>query len=99
ATTFSVTAAWSARTYQWRKDGVNFSDGWNVSGATTATLTINPAGSGDTTSGIHGYDCVVSGTCSPAATSTRVNLTVTTSPSITTQPASATRCVGGSATF
>ena len=37
---FSVTAAGSDVTYQWYKDGVALSDGGNISGATTATLTI-----------------------------------------------------------
>jgi len=45
---FSVTATGQPTLlYQWRKNGVNISNGGTVSGATTATLTINPAAAGD----------------------------------------------------
>ena len=36
---FSVTATGCSLTYQWQKNGVNLSNGGNISGATTATLT------------------------------------------------------------
>src|SRR5262249_36054857 len=52
--TFSVVAAGGGTlTYQWRKDGND------VSGATSASLTINPVGAGDAGS----YDVVVSNGC------------------------------------
>ena len=46
--------------YQWRRNGVNLSDGGSISGATSATLTINPAALSDNGSA---FDCVVSNTC------------------------------------
>lgn len=67
-----MTATGTGLTYQWRKNGVNLVDGGNISGATTATLTISPAGMGNSGS----YDCVVSGACAPSATSTAASLTV-----------------------
>ncbi len=58
---FSVTATGSPTlSYQWRKNTVNLVDGGSVSGATTATLTFNPADLGDNGSVI---DCVVSNGC------------------------------------
>jgi len=57
---FSVTASGTpVLSYQWRKDAVDLSDGGNISGATTATLTIDPAGAGDDGS----YDVVVTNAC------------------------------------
>lgn len=45
---FSVTATGAATlTYQWFKDGQPLADGGSISGATTATLTINPAQASD----------------------------------------------------
>ncbi len=53
---FSVSATGQPTlTYRWRKDGSPLSNGGEVSGATTDTLTINPAGSGDPGT----YDVVV----------------------------------------
>lgn len=45
--------------YQWRKDVAPLSDGGNISGALTATLTIDPAAGVESGS----YDVVVSNTC------------------------------------
>src|SRR5262249_46266904 len=44
---FSVTANGSVTAYQWRKGGINLANGGNITGATSAMLTINPAGSAD----------------------------------------------------
>jgi hypothetical protein len=82
---FSVTATGAGLTYQWRKGGVDLVNGGNISGATTATLTVNPAATVDAGS----YDVVVSGTCPPSKTSTAATLTVTRIPttgSLTTTP-------------
>src|SRR3989442_4456945 len=38
---FSVTATGTGLTYQWRKNGTNSVNGGSVSGATSATFTIN----------------------------------------------------------
>ena len=63
---FTVVAVGGGLTYQWRANGVNLVNGGNISGATSNTLVINPVAADSAAS----YDCVVSGTCSPAATST-----------------------------
>ena len=47
---FSVNVSGTGVTYQWRKGNVNLINGGNISGATTATLTINPATISDTSS-------------------------------------------------
>jgi hypothetical protein len=45
--TLSVAATGNGLTYQWRKDGVNLSNGGSVSGAQSATLTISPFSADD----------------------------------------------------
>ncbi len=74
--TLSVAASAGQFTYQWRKNGVGLSDIGNISGSATPTLTISPVGAGDAASAANGYDVVISGSCPPAATSTRVALTI-----------------------
>src|SRR5262249_22516925 len=69
-------------TYQWRRAGVPLSDGGEVSGATTSTLTISPVGAGD----IGSYDVVVTNACG-SATSTAASLTSDGAPAISTPPA------------
>ncbi|MDR3678342.1 MAG: gliding motility-associated C-terminal domain-containing protein [Flavipsychrobacter sp.] len=65
------------------------------SGVGTTTLTISGA-----TTAMSGYlyQLVVSGTCTPAVTTTPATLTVTPSTVITTNPASQTICAGGNNT-
>lgn len=70
--TYTVTATGSGLNYQWRHAGTNLLNGGGITGATLSTLTINPVA----TSHAGTYDCVVSGTCSPAATSDPVVLAV-----------------------
>jgi autotransporter-associated beta strand protein len=74
--TLSVTPSTGEFTYQWRKNGVGLTDGGNISGSSTPTLTISPATAADAAAAGSGYDVVISGTCPPAATSTRVALTI-----------------------
>jgi hypothetical protein len=81
---FSVVAA-NAVGYQWRKDSVN------INGATAATYSIPAA----TASDVASYEVVVTGTCG-TLTSSPVSLTVNTTTSITTQPASQTKTIGQS---
>ena len=89
--TISVTATGTGLTYQWRKAGVNLTNTGVVSGSSTATLTLtNP-----TNSAAASYDCVVSGTCSPAVTSNAVTVSVNDALSgLTISPTSATICNG-----
>ena len=74
---FSVTATGAGLTYQWQvntgSDWEDVSDGGVYTNATTSTLTITNAPIGYNA---YQYRCVVSGTCSPAATSNSVTLTV-----------------------
>ena len=74
--TLSVTASAGQFTYQWRKNGVSLTDGGNISGSTTPNLVISPVGAGDAAGTVDGYDVVISGSCPPPATSTRVALTI-----------------------
>ncbi len=57
--------------YQWRKDGVPLSDGGPISGATTATLTIDPVAFTDAGS----YDVLVTDSCG-STTSNAATLSV-----------------------
>ena len=91
---FTVTASGSP-TYQWRKGTTNLTNGGTVSGATTPTLTINPAGTGDAAAN---YNCVVTNPCGSAASNSAA-LTVTTGAAVTGQPGDQTVCAGGSASF
>jgi subtilisin-like proprotein convertase family protein len=83
---YSVTATGAGITYQWRKNGVNMVNGGNVSGATSATLTLTNVSAADAAT----YTVVVSGTCPPAVTSSGAVLQIGTQPTITTQPLAAT---------
>jgi hypothetical protein len=85
---FSVTAAGSNLSYQWRKGGVN------ITNANAATYTINTIVAGDAGN----YDVVVTGSCGNATSGTAV-LTINAATAITTNPASQTVCAGGNVTF
>jgi alpha-tubulin suppressor-like RCC1 family protein len=79
---FSVTS-WGAavsRSYQWRKGGVNLSNGPTGNGSTysgvnLATLQINNVAARDAVSAYSGFDCVVGNACGSPMTSSRVGLT------------------------
>ncbi|MEI6823054.1 MAG: ice-binding family protein, partial [Bacteroidota bacterium] len=58
---FSVLASGAGLTYQWRRGTVNLNNEGNISGATSATLTINPVNVSDTS---FNYNVVVTGACS-----------------------------------
>ncbi|MPM30376.1 hypothetical protein SDC9_76924 [bioreactor metagenome] len=71
--TLTVVAVGSGLSYQWRKDGINLSDGGNISGSTTATLQITNVSPSDYGT----YTCVVTGSCG-SATSNGAVLTILT---------------------
>jgi hypothetical protein len=100
STSLTVLASGTSLSYQWQEyNGTAWSDinnGGIYSGATTATLSLSSV-----TASMNNYQyrCVVSGTCSPAATSTAATLTVNTAPVVTSSPANATACDAGNASF
>ena len=92
---FSVVAAGSSLTYQWRLGAVNLSNGGTISGATTANLAISSIVAGD--AGNYTCDITAAG-CGVPITTTVSALTVNSSASITTQPiATQTLCTGNAA--
>jgi hypothetical protein len=93
---FSANATGSALTYQWRKGNVDLTDGGNISGATSPTLTINPVSASDASPN---YNVVITGTCSPDATSLNIGLVVNAGFSITAEPTNQEACVGNAAVF
>ena len=93
---FSVAAAGTGLTYQWRKGNINITNAGNTSGATSATLVINPVNASNAATN---YNVVITGTCAPATTSGNVSLAVNAAPSITTPPTDETLCAGSSASF
>lgn len=99
---FSVTAS-NATSYQWQENtGSGFSNitnGGIYSGATTSTFNITGA-----TVSMNGYlyRCVVTGNCSPTATSNSATLTVNagcTDPDVPTISGTTTICKGNSTTL
>jgi hypothetical protein len=95
---FNVLATGTGLSYQWRKGNTNLTDGGTISGATTATLTINPTVSGDAASD---YNVIITGAapCTPL-TSNNATLVVNQAVSIITQAlATQTLCSGGTATL
>jgi hypothetical protein len=82
---FTVVAAGSGTlTYQWQKNGTPLANGGNVSGASSATLTLsNVQENVDEAS----YRCVISGGGDPAITSVSATLTVG-NPAIVSNPLS-----------
>jgi len=93
---FSATASGTDVTYQWRKGTVNLTNGGNISGATSSTLTINPVNLTDASSN---YNVVVTGACSESVTPLSASLIVFDAPIILTQPASQIPCAGSSTSF
>ena len=85
---FAVTATGTGLHYQWKKNGVNV-------GTDAASYSLTTV-AGDDGAAI---TVVVSGACSPAATSTAAVLTVNQAPSITAQPVSTSVCAGAVASF
>ena len=93
---FVVSATGNSLTYQWRKGNINLVNGGNISGATTPTLTINPAALIDAASN---YNVIVSGAFSPSDTSINVSLIISNGINITTEPSNQLVCLGNSASF
>ncbi|MBI5857496.1 MAG: hypothetical protein HZB42_07580 [Sphingobacteriales bacterium] len=93
---FVVTATGGGLSYQWQLStdgGANYND---IGGATLSTYTVSGA-----TIGMNGYRyrCIVTGACSPPATSTGAILTVIAPVAITSQPGNAELCSGSNTSF
>ncbi len=58
---FTVAATGFNVVYQWHRNGTNLLDGGNISGSTSSTLAISPAGPADVLSGANGYYVTVTG--------------------------------------
>lgn len=81
-------------TYQWQRSGTNIANGGHFSGVTNATLVISNCDTND----MDAYRCKVSNS-SGTVTSGTANLTVVTTPTITTQPLSVVVSDGYPASF
>ncbi len=92
--TFTVTASGTGLSYQWRKGGANLSNGGNISGVSTTTLTLNNVATADEGN----YDVVITGLCSNVTSAIAV-LAVDDNAVISTQPIAVTQCEGTTATF
>jgi gliding motility-associated-like protein len=93
---FTIVASGSGLTYQWRKGNINLSNGGSISGATSATLNINPVSQSNVATD---YNVIVSGSCAANFTSANVALAVGDSPTLTASAVSQTVCAGISVTF
>ncbi|HEY3370614.1 MAG TPA: T9SS type A sorting domain-containing protein, partial [Prolixibacteraceae bacterium] len=93
---FSATATGEGLTYQWRKGTVNLTDGGNITGSNSPTLTINPVSATDASSN---YNVLITGTCSTEGASLNIGLIVNTAMNITAQPTNQVACVGTAAIF
>ncbi len=89
-----VAAGTPVLTYRWKKGGVDLNNGGNISGATTANLTLSPVSTGDAGT----YTCAVTNGLGSGLISSNAVLTVV-DPSITSPPASRTNNYGTAATF
>ena len=91
--TMSVTARGAGiLSYQWQLGGVNLSNGGEISGATTATLTLTGISSAD----VGNYTVTVSNGITPAATSNVSALVVGTTPVFTIPPTASQSVATGS---
>lgn len=101
-TSFAVMANGAGLTYQWQhstNNGVswtNTANGGVYSGATTAMLSLTGAGVGLNN---NQYRCIVSGTCTPAATSNAATLTFNAFAAITVQPTNTVVCLNNNTTI
>jgi len=95
--TLSVTTTGTVSSYQWYNGATLLFDGGSISGASTATLTINPVAITDASTN---YYCVVNGPCALPINSNFSTLVVNEKVAITAQPqVTQTFCTGNTATF
>ena len=93
----SISASGAGLSYQWFKGAIPLSNGGNISGANTPTLTLNPITLSDDGTD---YYCEISGNCSPSVTTNLASIIVNENITINTQPiATQSLCIGDSVTF
>ena len=95
-TTFNIAATGTGISYQWQVStdgGITYT---TIGGATSLTYSI--AGATAVMNG-NRYRCIVSGTCTPAASSASALLTVISPVIVTTQPAASVICSGSNTNF
>ncbi|HAQ18889.1 MAG TPA: hypothetical protein DCR40_06590, partial [Prolixibacteraceae bacterium] len=93
---FSASSTGAGVTYQWRKGDINLADGGNISGTTSATLSINPVNISDASPN---YNVIINGLCSPGGTPLNIGLLVNSTLNIVSEPTNQVVCVDNSATF
>ncbi len=93
---FSVVSTGTGLTYQWKKGTLSLVNGGNISGATSATLTINPVSIADAASN---YYVSITGVCAPDEYSVNVSLVINAIPNVVTEPISQTACTENSVSF
>ncbi len=93
---FSVAATGSGLSYQWRKGSVLLTNGGNIFGANSPTLTFNPV---QTVNAGTNYNVIVTGSAMPSDTSQNAALVVNSSPIVSVVPSNQFACSGASASF
>jgi uncharacterized repeat protein (TIGR03803 family) len=94
--TFAVAAFGAAPVYyQWQQNGINLTNGGNISGVHTAALTISNATANDAAF----YTVIVSNAVNSVTSDDALLEVIFSAPSITIQPASQTLLAGTTATF
>jgi subtilisin-like proprotein convertase family protein len=102
STSFTANGTGAGAAIQWQvsTDGgatwTNVTNAAPYTGATTGTLSINPAA---VSLNNNRYRLTVSGTCTPAVNSTAAVLTINANAVITTNPSNTTICAGSTASF
>lgn len=86
----TVNATGGGISYQWRKNGIPLNNGGNISGATSASLTISSLAVSDTAA----YSCVLTNVCG-TATTINAHVSINSGLQILQQPQSQTACNGG----
>jgi hypothetical protein len=94
--TLNVVSSNTVVSYQWQKAATNLVDGIAVSGAQTATLTINPTQLSDDATD---YAVILTGAYGRVTTSQPITLIVGTAPVIATEPSNQTETIGDPASF
>lgn len=87
----TVATSGASPTYQWRKGTTNLVNGGNISGATAATLTLNPIAPADEATD---YNCIVT-VAGCDIISNNASITVNATPVFTLQPETQTVSGGG----